>query len=82
LLAFGTLAMMILPSLLAGSVKSDPNAKSAMQGIELASKILVAVLGFMTIVIGGLSLGIRKKSPACAVNLTVISGLGVLSKRN
>jgi hypothetical protein len=39
----------------------------------------VAMLGFMTIVIGGLNFGIRKKSMACAAILTVLSGLGVLS---
>jgi hypothetical protein len=74
LLAFATIVFMILPSAMKSSLPNDPA-----QNVALVSKVMVFILGAMTVVIGGLSYGVKRKSMVCAILLAVLSLLGVIN---
>jgi hypothetical protein len=74
LLAFATIVFMILPSAMKSSLPNDPT-----QNVALVSKVMVFILGAMTVVIGGLSYGVKRKSMVCSILLAVLSLLGVIN---
>jgi hypothetical protein len=74
LLGFATVVFMMLPAAMKSSLPNDPT-----QDFALVSKVMVFILGGMTILIGGLSYGVKRKSMACAVILAVIALLGVIN---
>ncbi len=74
LLAFATIVFMLLPTAMKSSLPNDPT-----QNVALVSKVMVFILGAMTVVIGGLSYGVKRKSMVCAVLLAVLSLLGVIN---
>jgi hypothetical protein len=79
LLAIGTLAIGALSMALPDLAKSAPNPAEAAKTAAMVSKVMVGILLFLTVLVGGLTYGVRKKSMACAIILAVLSLLGLLN---
>jgi hypothetical protein len=74
LLGIGTGAFFILSLAFSSQTSANP-----VQQVETVSKVLVGYLLVMTLLVGGLTVGIRKNSIVCAFFLTIISLGGLIN---
>jgi hypothetical protein len=79
LLGFVTVVFMFLSAALPDLPKSAPNSADALKAAEMFSKAMIGAFAVMTVVIGGLSYGIKQKSMACAIIMVVFSALSMVS---
>jgi hypothetical protein len=78
LLGLGTFAILFLYVRFPDLQKVSPNPADAAKFNEMFSTVIIGIMGFMTLLIGGLTEGIRKKNMACTVILAVIAILGII----
>ncbi len=74
LLGIGTGAFFILSLAFSSQTSANP-----VQQVETVSKVLVGYLLVMTLLVGGLTVGIRKNSIVCAFILTILSLGGLIN---
>lgn len=79
LLALATVAFMFLSTVISGNPGNSPANQNVAKTVEIISKTMVGVLAVMTLLIGGLSFGVRKKSMVSTVILIVITSLALLN---
>jgi hypothetical protein len=79
LLAFVTVIFMFISAAAPDLSKAGSNPAESAKLAEIFSKTMIGIFAFMTLVIGGLSFGVRKKSMACAVILIVFTVLSIIS---
>jgi hypothetical protein len=78
LLAIATVFFAFMPMMV--GTRNNPELKGLdNEAVAMVSRIMSGVLMIITFTIGILSFGIRQNSLACAVILTILSGLGIFS---